>query len=121
MKEIKKGKQSPEQKRTSQQNAAMHLFFTQLAEALNSAGFDMKKTIREGIDIPWTPENIKEFLWRPVQSAYLRKKSTTELTTSEIDKVYDVVNKIIGERTGVHIPFPSIDSAIDREREFENK
>jgi fructosamine-3-kinase len=111
--------ETKQKQRTGQQNAALHLYFTQLAEALNSAGFDMKKTIREDVDIPWTPENIKEFLWRKVQQAYLRKKSTTELTTEEIDKVYDVVNKVIAERTGVHIPFPSIDSAIDAEREKE--
>jgi Ser-tRNA(Ala) deacylase AlaX len=118
----KKENKTLEKKRTMQQNAALHLFFTQLAEALNSAGFDMKKTIREGIDIPWTPENVKEFLWRPVQKALLQKQSTTELNKKEeIDKIYDILNKVIGERTGVHIPFPSIDTAMDAEREKELK
>ncbi len=97
-------------RRTNKQNKALHLYFTHLAEALNDAGYDMRKTIKDSIDIPWTPETIKENLWRPVQKAYLQKDSTTKLDTIEIDKVYDVLNKAIGERTGVHVPFPSIET-----------
>lgn len=103
-------------KRTDQQNRALHLYFTQLSEALNDAGFDMRKTIRQNLEIPWTPHNIKEFLWRPAQKAYLKKQSTTELDKVEdINHVYDIVNRLIGERTGVHVPFPSIDTMIDQQ------
>ena len=95
--------------RTSQQNKALHKYFTLLADELNAAGYDMRKTLQESIDIPWTPTNIKSFLWKPVQEAMLEKESTTELTTKDIDMIYDVINKTIGERTGVHVPFPSKD------------
>ena len=95
--------------RTSQQNKSLHLYFTLLAEELTLAGYDMRKTLQESIDIPWTPTNIKSFLWKPVQEAMLDKESTTELTTKDIDMIYDVINKTIGERTGVHVPFPSKD------------
>lgn len=101
-----------EKKRTELQNRSLHLYFTQLAEALNDAGYDMKKTIRQEIDIYWTPYNIKEFLWRPVQNALYGKKSTTQLTTAEIDKVFELVNKTIGERTGVHIDWPCVENSI---------
>ena len=104
--------------RTLKQNAAMHLYFTQLAEALNEAGFDMKKTIKEGIDIPWNSGNIKDFLWRPVQQAYLQKHSTTEITTGDIDKIYDIVNRTISLRTGVYVPWPCED---EMGRQFEDK
>ncbi len=108
------------EQRTLNQNSALHLYFTQLAEALNNSGFDLQKTLK--VDVPWTPALIKELLWRPVQSLYLKKKSTTELNKIEdIDKIYDIVNRTIAQRTGVHIPFPSIDTAIDREREKEFK
>lgn len=100
-------------KRTSQQNRALHLWFTQLAEELNAAGFDMRKTISKDIDISWTPETIKEYLWRPVQKAYLMKRSTTELTTSDIDHIFDIVNLVISERTGVSVAFPSIDNLVN--------
>lgn len=99
-----------EKTRTSQQNRALHLYFAQLAEALNDAGMDMRAVIRTNVEIPWTPLSIKEYLWRPVQNKSLHKKSTTELTIGEIDKIYEVVNKVVGERTGVHIPFPSIET-----------
>lgn len=94
-------------KRTLKQNSALHLYFTLLADTLNEAGFDMRKTIRQDVEIPWTPETVKENLWRPIQSAYFKKRSTTKLKKKEINKVYDVLNRTIGQRTGVYIAFPS--------------
>ena len=93
--------------RTLQQNRSLHLYFTMLADELNAAGYDMRRTLKPGVDIPWTPDNVKEFLWKPLQHAYLDKESTTELTTKEIDKVYDVLNRHLGETTGVTVVFPS--------------
>jgi len=103
-------------RRTSQQNRALHLYFTLLADALNEAGFDMRETIRQDVEIPWTPDTIKENLWRPIQKAYFKKQSTAHLKKKEIDKVYDVLNKTIGERTGVHIDFPNQINLIDYEK-----
>ncbi len=98
-----------EKQRTLTQNRAFHLYFTQLAEELNDAGLDMRKVLKPEVEIPWTPENIKNHLWRPIQHAYLNKKSTTELTSQEIDKVYDVFNRHVA-KFGIHIPFPSIET-----------
>lgn len=95
--------------RTLTQNKALHKYFELLAQELNQAGFDMKRTLKPGIDIPWSPATVKEYLWKPVQHAYLDKESTTELTTKEIDKVYDVLNRHLGETTGVTVVFPSKD------------
>lgn len=105
-------------KRTSQQNRALHLYFRLLAEALNDAGFDMKKTIKKDLDIPWTETTIKEYLWRPVQLTYLRKESTTKLNSNEVDKVYDIINREIGQRTGVTIPWPCIETLIENEKSY---
>ena len=99
-----------DEKRTGHQNDTLHLYFTQLAEALNDAGFDLRKTIKEGIDIPWTKDSIKTYLWKPVMKIYLKKKSTTELNkTKDIDAIYKIVNRTIARRTGVSVPFPSIE------------
>jgi len=98
--------------RTLPQNAAMHLWFTQLAEALNAAGWDMKKVIR--FDILWTEFNVKENLWRPVQEAEFGKRSTTELATDEVSKIYEIINREIGIRTGVSVPFPSEEEMLAR-------
>lgn len=100
-------------KRTTQQNRALHLFFQQLADALNEAGYDMRETIREEIDIPWNAVTIKEYLWRPVMKKYIREQSTTKLSSADIDKIFDIINKMIGERTGVYVPFPSIETMYD--------
>ena len=97
-------------KRTLQQNKALHLFFEQLANELTINGFDMKKTLRDDIDIMWNAYNIKEYLWRPLQEVVCGKKSTTEITTQEINQIFDMLSKAIGERTGLHIPFPSIET-----------
>ena len=101
-----------QKRRTLIQTSALYLYFSFLSDELNEAGQDMKKVIRKEIDIPWTPENVKLFLWKPIMEAYLNKISTTQLTTEDINKCYDILNKVIGERTGVHVDFPSIESLV---------
>lgn len=96
-----------ESKRTLIQNKALHKYFELLAQELNQAGFDMKRTLKEQVDIPWSGATVKEYLWKPIQDAQLMKKSTTELTTKEIDEVYDTLNRYLGEKTGVSVVFPS--------------
>ena len=96
-------------KRTDQQNKALHVWYSLIAEELNNAGYDIRKTIRDGVEIPWSSVSVKEYLWRPVQEAYLKKHSTTELKTTDIDKIFDIINRHIGERTGVHVPFPNVE------------
>lgn len=102
--------------RTLQQSKALHLYFTQLAEMLNDAGLDMRKVLKPSISIPWTPQTIKENLWKPVMEFQLQKSSTTEMTTKDIDEVYDVINKHIGEQFGISIEFPSQESLINNSR-----
>lgn len=94
-------------KRTILQNKSLHLYLRLLSEALNDAGLDMKKVLKPTIAISWNEKNAKEYLWRPVQEALLLKKSTTELTTDEIDKVYQELNRHISEKFGIHVSFPS--------------
>ena len=102
-------------RRSNKQNRALHLYFTLLAEELNLAGYDMKKVIKQDVDISWSPISVKEYLWRPIQKTFLEKKSTTKLTTNEIDQIYEIVNRVISERTGVHVPFPSIEVLFNEE------
>lgn len=94
--------------RTNKQNRALHKWFIQLAETLNGSGFDMKSVIKQ-VDIPWSAYTVKEHLFRPTMKTMLGKDSTTELETHEIDQIFGVISKSIGERTGVFIPFPSIE------------
>ena len=102
-----------EQQRTLQQNKALHVYFEAIAETLNNAGLDMKVVLKPEVDIPWTKETVKDFLWRSVQKAQLGKRSTTELTTKDIDKIYDTLTRHLGEKFGIFVEFPSVESLIN--------
>lgn len=108
-------------RRTNQQNKALHVLFALLAQKLNENGLDMKKTFarRPEMEIPWTGASIKEYIWRPAQKGQLNKSSTTQLTTVEIDQVFDTINKFFGENFGLHVPFPSIDEILLKMRDPE--
>ena len=95
-------------KRTPTQNNALHLWFELVAQALTEAGFTVKLVMAEKMDIDFNKELVKELLWRPAQKAILGKQSTTELKKQQdIDKVFDHLNRHLGEKFWIHIPFPS--------------
>jgi len=97
--------------RTDKQNRALHLYLTLLATELNLKGFDMKAIIRPEVNIDWSPISAKEYLWRPIQKTMFQKKSTTKLTSNEINEIYDNLNRAIIERTKgeVQIMWPCLD------------
>jgi len=95
-----------EKRRTCQQNKALHKYLGELSEALNDAGWDMKAVLKPNISIPWTPEMAKEHIWKPVQNIMLDKDSTTELSTTDVDAIYQVISRHMAEKFGVSVPFP---------------
>ena len=96
-----------EKQRTDQQNKALHLYYKNLAEALNDAGYTVQLVLKEKIDLDWDMQKVKDLLWREAQKAILYKKSTTELSKMEdIDKVYDHLNRHISEKFKLHVAFP---------------
>ena len=95
--------------------------FKQLADNLTEQGFDMKKTLREDIDIQWTPDLIKRYLWKTVQEAICEKESTTQITTQEINQIFGIISKAIGERCGIELIFPSIETIFNQQRNEENQ
>ena len=104
-------------KRTLSQNNSLHLWLRQLSEALNDAGLDMKKTLKPTTDIPWTEENAKEHLFKPLMEAMYNKDSTRELTTKELTKVAEVLTRHLAEKFDITTPFPSLDSLLLEEYE----
>lgn len=102
--------QHKEEKRTDNQNRALHLFFEQLAEEMQRNEITMTAVLQKFIlDAPATKYGVKEYLWKPLQLAMLGKESTRELLKKEeIDQVYDSLNKFFGETMHMTIPaFPS--------------
>lgn len=90
--------------RTMTQNRALHVFLGQLAAELNAAGYDMRRTLKHDAEIPWTMENAKEHMWRPIQKALTNKQSTTEITTVEPTAIHEVLCRHLGERLGIQCP-----------------
>lgn len=93
-----------ETQRSQKQNRAIHLWFRLLADTLNDSGLDMKTVLKPSVSISWTDKTIKEYIYKPIIEAMLLKKSTTELTTKEIDKVWEIINLHLGEKFGVEVP-----------------
>lgn len=92
--------------RTARQNRAFHQYFRLLSEELNEKGLDIRKTLRQDVDIPWNPDAVKEFIWRPVMEAETGKKSTTKLTRAEVGQVYDIIHRYMIDKFEVFVPFP---------------
>ena len=94
-------------KRSLKQNASLHVLFQELATTLNEAGLDQRVVLKPSVEIPWNLESVKSNLWKPIQKIVTHKDSTTELDSVEIDKVYDILMKHLGEKFGIFVDFPS--------------
>lgn len=86
----------------------MHKLFNDISAYCVETGLDQRAVANGlvGYAIPTSPQFVKE-VWRSIQIAVTGKVSTTELTTKEIDQVYDVFNKFWSELTGEHFAFPN--------------
>ena len=93
--------------RTALQNRALHKYFGLLSEALNEQGLSVQVVLK--VDVSWTPDAVKEYIWRPVQKAYTNKTSTTKINTTDIDKIYDFINAKLSGDYGIYVPFPEKD------------
>lgn len=106
-------------RRTLSQNNALHLWFQLLADALNDAGYSIQHVIKFfTVELSWTKDSVKEILWRTTQKALLKKKSTTELNKQEdIDTVWEHLNRSLGEKLSIHVPFP-VDENRQKEKQY---
>lgn len=94
--------------RTSAQNRALHLFFTQVSEQLNNIGIPFVYRGLKGMEIEttWTPELFKEMTWKPIQKLMFGTDSTTKLKRNQIDPIFETINKFFAER-GIEVTFPN--------------
>jgi hypothetical protein len=93
---------------TETQRRALWCWFTLLAEALNEAGLDQRKVLKPSIAIRWDKDAIHDYLWIPLQKAILHTDSLTKLNKQgDIDAVFDTLNRHLGEKFQLYVPFPS--------------
>ena len=94
-------------KRTIAQNSAMHKWFQHVADMINDAGYDVRTFFKEHISIPFTPQIVKDEIWRKIQVVMFDKESTTQLTKPEVSEVEKVVARALAEKGIIPPPFPS--------------
>ena len=94
--------------RSNQQNRALHLWLTMLADELNAAGYHANDKIVFEADISFTKENLKANAVHPAMYALFPEiDSTAKLDKLQIQDVYMHVDRAISERTGVTVPWPT--------------
>lgn len=95
-------------KRSLNQNRALHLLFTNISDQLNELGetFIYRGWKGEEMEMSFTPELIKNSLWRPIQRTLFNIESTTDLDTKMINQILDIITKFFAEK-GIPIVFPS--------------
>ena len=102
--------------RTGRQNSSLHGTLDEYAGKLNDAGFDytkfLEKAVKKGFTVPWTKTNLKEFYNALAVAMY--GKTSSDLTTSEIQDVYRVFEQKIADESGVTCPWFSQDSLRDK-------
>ena len=94
--------------RTDAQNNSIHKYFEMVSTALTEKGltFDLKMG-EKIVKLDWTPNLVKEAMWKPIMKALVGKSSTTQMDKVEdINKIYDHINKFLSENFFIHVPFP---------------
>ena len=67
----------------------------------------MKKTLKQDAEIPWTTELVKEYLWKPIQSAVTGEKSSSDVSASDYDEIHKHLSHLLSTKFNVYVPFPS--------------
>lgn len=104
----------PRSTRTSRQNNSLHLYLHQVAQVMQERGITMQDVLERirKIEIMPTGNALKEVAWKPLLEILKGKKSTTEHDKLDIDEVYEVMNKWLGQEWNIHIPFPTSEETI---------
>lgn len=87
--------------RSKPQNSALHCCLRRLATGLNNAGWGIPHPFKPDLEIPYTMENCKELLLKPIIQAMYSKDSTSSLTKSEVHESMNVLLNRVSELTGV--------------------
>lgn len=83
----------------------MHAWFDELAVELNNRGLDMRQVLKPGVEIPWDGKLVKRHIFHPIEEAMVEKTSTAELSTAEVSRVVDVINRHLLSRFDFNLPF----------------
>jgi len=102
--------------RTTAQNNSLYKWERELAKKLNDGGIPFGDVV---IKLPreFTQPNIHALIVHPLLAAlYPDKTSTAQLSTTEIQDIWMRADKVIEERTGVAVDWPSEESMSESQR-----
>ena len=99
--------------RTPKQNNALHTFCDSIAVKCNNAGYWYEITspvLKSRIELPWTKENVKSHMWKPVQRAlYPGTSSSKDLSTKELSVVAEALATWLADKHKLNVYFPKED------------
>jgi hypothetical protein len=97
--------------RSNQQNRALHLYWSQLARALNEEGNTYLSS--RGKQLKFTSYKIEND-WREIMQEMFGIFSTKDLTTQMINDIYDCINLDYSIKYGVYVEFPNWQSFLNK-------
>jgi hypothetical protein len=95
---------TPQKQRSLAQNRALHKWCQECATELSNAGITVQAFVKD-LEADFTMETVK-MMWRAFAKAKYGKESTTQLTSKQINEVYDECNRHLA-KFEIHLPFPS--------------
>lgn len=102
--------------RTPQQNKSLQKGLRNLADEFNAGGLDMRKVLKPGVDIPWTGDSAREYLFNPIAEVMFDGRTSSELDTKEIQEVWNTLMRFTGEKHGVTVDWPCLESLSEEQR-----
>jgi hypothetical protein len=102
--------------RSLSQNNSLHRYCTELATELQNSGVPLEVFVRD-IEADYTMEAVKE-VFRAFGRAKFHKKSTADLTTTEIQACYEEMNRHVSQ-FGIHMAWPSVENTEEFIRSYE--
>ena len=95
-------------RQTAKQRNAIHLWFEQVADHLNSQGIDKIIVIdalkTRGLDVQWSGASFKNDVYKPVYNKVSSQDSTEDATSSDHDICYNGLIKYFGQEFGIQLP-----------------
>lgn len=96
-------------RRSSQENRSLHKLFKHMADGLNDIGHTFQFKGIKGMDIEckYTPDIVKQCIWKPLQFTLLEKSSTTKLSNKDEKLIFDVLAKWFASEKGIYLVWPA--------------
>lgn len=97
--------------RTKLQNAAMWLFNTKIAKALNAAGLDMVSFYSASeYTLSWSQNSVKEHIWNVISKALHGTEKSSQLDTKQFCEVGEEMGRRLATSKGISVDWPSRES-----------